>query len=99
MPKASKQTILDEEIKSNKNKEYMKEYYAKNREKLLADWKFKIECKTCKKMVTKNNMKRHIKCPLHQTNLLKQENEDIHNNIDEIVKKAVKKALKEALKN
>tara|TARA_R110002167_G_C12403751_1_gene627209 strand:+ start:98 stop:535 length:438 start_codon:yes stop_codon:yes gene_type:complete len=42
-------------------KEYEKQYYQNNKEKILNENKVKINCSVCNKLITKGNMKRHLK--------------------------------------
>lgn len=56
----------DKTIPFGKTAEYRKEYYLKNRDKILAQWKEKTECTFCHKVVTKNNYPRHCLSSKHQ---------------------------------
>ena len=61
----------EESVPYGKSKEYRQKYYQKNRERILAGWKEKVECPICHKMSTKNNLPRHNQSAKHQLEELK----------------------------
>jgi hypothetical protein len=66
---------MDNEKQQNSN-EYYKQYYAKNREQLLAKQCAKVKCKFCDKEVQKVNLSTHQKtrlCAKLQEQKLKDE--------------------------
>jgi hypothetical protein len=71
-------------------KKYNREYYKKNRERILAGMYEKVECKICKRQISKCNLPRHERGNKHLANKLKSREDDI----DYKVKMAIKKYLK-----
>lgn len=53
------------ENKTEYMKQYNKEYYVKNKEKLLADAVTKVKCECCDIECSKSNMPKHIKTEKH----------------------------------
>lgn len=70
--KAKKIAYQQEYIQKNSNKhvDYYKDYYLKNRERLLAERQEKITC-ICGKEVSKSSLSQHMKTTLHENNLNK----------------------------
>lgn len=58
------ESILKKEWYRRKEKEYNKEYYQKNKNKLLADQKIKVQCPKCNRIVIKSNLNKHFKTKL-----------------------------------
>ena len=56
--------ILKKQWYRRKEKEYNKEYYQKNKHKLLADQKIKVQCPKCCREVIKSNLNKHFKTKL-----------------------------------
>jgi len=56
--------ILKKQWYRRKEKEYNKEYYQKNKNKLLADQKIKVSCPKCCREVIKSNLNKHFKTKL-----------------------------------
>jgi len=50
-------------------KEYRKNYYLKNKDKLIANLLEKVECKTCGCMITKTGLSTHNKTKKHKINV------------------------------
>lgn len=49
-----------------KSKDYNKDYYAKNKERLLANACTKIRCEHCNMECSKSNMSKHIQTEKHK---------------------------------
>ena len=56
--------LLKKQWYRRKEKEYNKEYYQKNKNKLLADQKIKVQCPKCNRIVIKSNLNKHFKTKL-----------------------------------
>ena len=56
--------LLKKQWYRRKEKEYNKEYYQKNKTKLLADQKIKVSCPKCNRIVIKSNLNKHFKTKL-----------------------------------
>ena len=56
--------LLKKQWYRRKEKEYNKEYYQKNKTKLLADQKRKVQCPECNRIVIKSNLNKHLKTKL-----------------------------------
>ena len=56
--------ILKKQWYRRKEKQYNKEYYQKNKNKLLADQKIKVSCPKCFREVIKSNLNKHFKTKL-----------------------------------
>ena len=56
--------LLKKQWYRRKEKEYNKEYYQKNKNKLLADQKIKVSCPKCCRSVIKSNLNKHLKTKL-----------------------------------
>ena len=56
--------LLKKQWYRRKEKEYNKEYYQKNKNKLLADQKIKVSCPKCFREVIKSNLNKHFKTKL-----------------------------------
>jgi len=56
--------LLKKQWYRRKEKEYNKEYYQKNKTKLLADQKIKVQCPKCFREVIKSNLNKHFKTKL-----------------------------------
>ena len=56
--------LLKKQWYRRKEKEYNKEYYQKNKNKLLADQKIKVQCPKCFREVIKSNLNKHFKTKL-----------------------------------
>ena len=56
--------LLKKQWYRRKEKEYNKEYYQKNKNKLLADQKIKVQCPKCCREVIKSNLNKHFKTKL-----------------------------------
>ena len=45
------------------SKEYSERYYVKNRDKMLENARIKTKCEICGSVVTKHQIKRHLRSP------------------------------------
>jgi hypothetical protein len=79
------------------SKEYYKEWYEKNRKKLLIQIAEPIECE-CGRIVVKGNISKHIKSKVHQKIMSKKETESKVKDYDLLVKK-YNKLVKKVSKN
>ena len=48
-----------EDDKKNKTRDYNRQYYLQHRDQMLNYGNRKIECQHCKKIVSRNNLKKH----------------------------------------
>lgn len=64
MEQQQNQETQTELTKSEKNKIYQKEYYTKNKDKLLNYGCKKVECLLCGRQVIRNNILSHQKKPI-----------------------------------
>ena len=56
--------LLKKQWYRRKEKQYNQEYYQKNKNKLLADQKIKVQCPKCNRIVIKSNLNKHLKTKL-----------------------------------
>lgn len=78
------------EEKRQKHIEYMKEYNAKNRERIRELMREKVYCRYCDKELSKHNLTRHKNTIAHKKNKEENNGKKLR---DEIIK-AVKKELR-----
>ena len=58
------EALLKKQWYRRKEKQYNQEYYQKNKTKLLADQKIKVQCPKCFREVIKSNLNKHFKTKL-----------------------------------
>ena len=69
--------IVKNDIK-RESKDYMKEYYLKNKER----FNVKVKCETCGRLYKKSNKSNHIKTKNHELGELKIKLERFKNNLE-----------------
>lgn len=78
------------EKKSEKDKEqkalYQKQYYEKNKDKLLSDMKAKVACEKCGKTIAKCNLVHHQQTSKCLTNNWSSKNDQVMELIDQFAK-------------